>query len=127
VTSPADVQPPTREEPRVDEDDGLVPNEELTTVPGWRAAMTLNVLKELKTGQEDEEELYSQRSKLYRFRDDEWKERGLGEAKLLKHKGSGKVRFVLRHEKLQIAGKRDAVRVAEPSRKVQKLDAVVAT
>lgn len=93
-------------------------------MPGWQPAMTLSVLKELKTGEEDEEELYSQRSKLYRFKDGEWKERGLGEAKLLKHKVTGKVRFVIRHEKLQIAGKRDAARDPEQSRKSQKLDAV---
>ena len=40
----------------------------------------------IATGEEDEDEIYSQRSKLYRFRDGEWKERGIGNAKLLKHK-----------------------------------------
>lgn len=41
------------------------------------------------------------RGTLYRFSPDtkEWKERGRGDAKLLKHKLTGKVRFVMREEK----------------------------
>ncbi|CAE8592863.1 unnamed protein product [Polarella glacialis] len=46
-----------------------------------------------------EEEIYSQRSKLYRFSDGDWKERGLGDAKLLRHYETGKTRFLLRQEK----------------------------
>ena len=50
----------------------------------------------------DECELYVQRSKLFvRSLDGEWKERGLGEAKLLQHKGSGKVRLALCDENTQ--------------------------
>ena len=67
-------------------------------IEGWTPSVSLD-LKEVQTGEEDEEELYSQRSKLYRFRDGDWKERGLGEAKLLKHKETSKVRFMLRQEK----------------------------
>jgi len=43
-------------------------------------------------------ELYSQRATLYRYRELAWRERGVGEAKLLKHKETGKVRFVIRDE-----------------------------
>ncbi|KAK1442831.1 ran binding protein [Babesia gibsoni] len=63
-------------------------------------------VKEVKvvTGEEDEEVFWQQRSKLYRFGTDTdgeqvWKERGLGESKLLKHKVTGKIRFLLRQEK----------------------------
>ncbi|GIX64331.1 ran binding family protein 1, putative [Babesia caballi] len=63
-------------------------------------------VKEIKvvTGEEDEEVFWQQRSKLYRFATDTdgeqvWKERGLGESKLLKHKTTGKIRFLLRQEK----------------------------
>ena len=38
-------------------------------------------------------ELYSQRSRLFRYRGDMWEKKGLGEAQLLLHKRSGKVRF----------------------------------
>merc|ERR1712070_1185986 len=53
----------------------------------------------VETGAEDYEELYSQRSRLYQFQDREWKECGLGYAKLLKHKQTGKVRFMLQQDK----------------------------
>ena len=46
----------------------------------------MKVKDTIATGEEDEDEIYSQRSKLYRFRDGEWKERGIGNAKLLQHK-----------------------------------------
>ncbi len=43
---------------------------------------------EVKTGEEDEEILFKQRCKLYRFNTEtkEWKEKGVGEIKILKHK-----------------------------------------
>jgi hypothetical protein len=40
----------------------------------------------VKTGEEDEIELHKFRTKLYRNRDNEWKERGVGDLKFLKHK-----------------------------------------
>ncbi|CAJ1425839.1 unnamed protein product [Effrenium voratum] len=51
------------------------------------------------TGEEDEEEIYTQRSKLYRFKDAEWKERGLGDSKLLRHRVTGRIRYMMRQEK----------------------------
>lgn len=47
---------------------------------------------DVKTGEEDEDVLYSHRAKLFRFVDNEWKERGLGEVKILRHQASGKLR-----------------------------------
>lgn len=46
----------------------------------------------MKTGEEDEEVVYSHRAKLFRFADGEWKERGLGDVKILRHNQSGKLR-----------------------------------
>ena len=37
-------------------------------------------------GTEDEVCIYKERAKLYRFRNKEWKERGIGHAKLMRHK-----------------------------------------
>ncbi|CAE7407298.1 Ranbp2 [Symbiodinium sp. CCMP2456] len=82
----------------VDESE-LVQEEEVLAVKGWTPSMTLEVRDDLETGEEREEELYCQRSKLYRFRDAEWKERGVGDAKLLKHQVNGKIRFLLRQER----------------------------
>ncbi|CAN0880159.1 Ran-binding protein 1 homolog c [Linum grandiflorum] len=50
------------------------------------------------TGEEDEDPILDLKSKLYRFDMDgsQWKERGTGTVKLLKHKNTGKVRLVFR-------------------------------
>ncbi|XP_065149167.1 E3 SUMO-protein ligase RanBP2 isoform X1 [Paramisgurnus dabryanus] len=56
----------------------------------------------VKTGEEEEEEMFCNRAKLFRFDSDtkEWKERGLGCIKILKHKTSGKVRLLMRREQV---------------------------
>ena len=54
---------------------------------------------EIKTGEEDEDLIYKGRGRLYRFRDGEWKERGTGDMKLLRHKTEKKIRFILRQDK----------------------------
>ncbi|KAL8436618.1 hypothetical protein ACSSS7_001548 [Eimeria intestinalis] len=54
----------------------------------------------VETGEEEEDTFWKCRSKLYRWAaGSEWKERGLGEAKLLQHKETKKIRFLLRQEK----------------------------
>jgi len=54
---------------------------------------------ELKTAEEDEDVLFKERAKLWRFDANEWKERGNGDIKLLKHKESSKIRLLMRREK----------------------------
>lgn len=53
------------------------------------------------TGEEDEDAIIDLKSKLYRFdkTGKQWKERGAGTVKLLKHKETGKVRLVMRQSK----------------------------
>ncbi|KAG8038783.1 hypothetical protein G9C98_000338 [Cotesia typhae] len=55
---------------------------------------------DVKTGEEDEEILYCHRAKLFRYdaKTKEWKERGLGDLKILKHDKNKKTRFVMRRE-----------------------------
>lgn len=84
-----------------EEDDDDDVQKEVTVVDGWTPSLTLEVLDSVETGEEGEEQLWSQRSKLFRFRDEEWKERGLGEAKLLRSKATGRVRFLLRQDKTE--------------------------
>ena len=43
--------------------------------------------------------IYKQRVKLFRFRDNQWKERGIGNAKLLRNNDKKSIRFVMRQEK----------------------------
>ena len=60
----------------------------------------LNLAKvEVKTGEEDEDLIFKSRGKLFRFRDGEWKERGTGDLKLLRHKTEKKIRFIFRQDK----------------------------
>ncbi|XP_057424125.1 ran-binding protein 1 homolog b-like [Lotus japonicus] len=53
------------------------------------------------TGEEDEDSIIDLKAKLYRFDKDgnQWKERGTGTVKFLKHKATGKVRLVMRQSK----------------------------
>ncbi|XP_033325702.2 E3 SUMO-protein ligase RanBP2 isoform X1 [Megalopta genalis] len=57
---------------------------------------------EVKTGEEDEDVLYCHRAKLFRHdkSENEWKERGIGDIKLLRHKETGKLRLVMRREQI---------------------------
>jgi len=56
---------------------------------------------ETKTNEESEEQLFKMRAKLFKFVRDanEWKERGTGEVRLLKHKENAKTRLVMRRDK----------------------------
>ncbi|GAA6096642.1 E3 SUMO-protein ligase RanBP2 isoform X1 [Tachysurus ichikawai] len=57
---------------------------------------------DVKTGEEEEEEIFCNRAKLFRFETEtkEWKERGIGSIKILKHKTSGKYRLLMRREQV---------------------------
>ncbi|XP_034056007.1 ran-specific GTPase-activating protein [Gymnodraco acuticeps] len=59
--------------------------------------------QDVKTLEEDEEELFKMRAKLYRFASEnepaEWKERGTGDVKLLKHREKGTIRLLMRRDR----------------------------
>lgn len=56
---------------------------------------------EVDSGETEETEIYTQRCKLYRYYapTPEWKERGLGDVRMLKHNESNIIRVLLREEK----------------------------
>ncbi|KAH7374695.1 RanBP1 domain-containing protein [Plectosphaerella cucumerina] len=56
---------------------------------------------ETRTNEESEEQLFKMRAKLFKFvkESSEWKERGTGDVRLLKHKENGKTRLVMRRDK----------------------------
>ncbi|RWS05179.1 ran-specific GTPase-activating protein-like protein [Dinothrombium tinctorium] len=60
-------------------------------------------LVDTKTHEEEEEELIKLRARLYRYETsdegNEWKERGTGEVKILKHKTRSSIRLVMRRDK----------------------------
>jgi len=57
--------------------------------------------KEVFSGEENEDIIFKMRAKLYRFDQPskQWKERGIGDIKFLKHKETGKIRILMRREK----------------------------
>ena len=57
-------------------------------------------LVEVTSGEENEEVLYSHRAKLFRYADREWKERGLGDMKILKNRANGFCRLLMRREQV---------------------------
>ncbi|XP_006873099.1 PREDICTED: E3 SUMO-protein ligase RanBP2 isoform X2 [Chrysochloris asiatica] len=75
-----------------DDDDG----------PHFEPVVPLPDKIEVKTGEEDEEQVFCNRAKLFRFDADskEWKERGIGNVKILRHKTSGKIRLLMRREQV---------------------------
>ncbi|XP_075983508.1 ran-specific GTPase-activating protein-like [Anticarsia gemmatalis] len=68
--------------------------------PHYDPIVTLPLV-EIQTNEEEEEELVKIRARLYRYDtgDHEWKERGTGDIKLLRHKLNNTVRVVMRRDK----------------------------
>lgn len=56
---------------------------------------------EVKTNEENEDVVFKIRAKLFKFHPEakEWKERGTGDVKFLKHKETGKTRLLMRRDK----------------------------
>ncbi|XP_030766010.1 E3 SUMO-protein ligase RanBP2 [Sitophilus oryzae] len=82
-----------------DESDGSYMEEEEANVY-FKPVVPLPDKIDVKTGEENEEVLYCHRAKLFRFSAGEWKERGLGDVKILKDNVSGKLRVVMRREQV---------------------------
>ena len=55
----------------------------------FEPVVTLPEVTDLKTGEEGCRVLFCQRARLYRFTDKQWKERGIGEMKLLRNNETG--------------------------------------
>ena len=91
-TAVKDAHSPADTKPKEDENDVKYGDEE-------EEKEKISNKSNLKTGNEDEDPIWIQKAKVYRFRDEKWKERGNGYCKLLRHKESKKIRFLLRTEK----------------------------
>lgn len=93
---------PTKTDPSNEvEDDGMYKTEDRDDIQ-FEPVVQMPDKVELVTGEEDEEALYSQRVKLFRFDSNtsQWKERGVGILKLLKNNSNGKLRVLMRREQV---------------------------
>ena len=79
-----------------DNGDYFNPEEEVAIGDAKNCELPVSVVK---SGEENEELIFKMRARLYRWRDNEWKERGTGEIKLLRDKTEKRIRFVLRQDK----------------------------
>lgn len=108
VTTPAPEAEKEEETPKADEP----PKKEETVKEEESTATFEPVVKleevEVKSGEEDEEVVCAFRSKLFIFGETlldvgtgkkSWRERGIGEAKILRHKEHSRIRFLMRQEK----------------------------
>ena len=70
--------------------------------PHFEPVIPLPEKIDVKTGEEDEEVMFSHRAKLYRFAAEEkqWKDRGVGDIKLLRKNLTGKMRVLMRREQV---------------------------
>uniref|UniRef100_A0A669CZQ8 E3 SUMO-protein ligase RanBP2 n=1 Tax=Oreochromis niloticus TaxID=8128 RepID=A0A669CZQ8_ORENI len=94
---------PTAEQERaVESDNDSTHAEEDEDGPHFEPIVPLPDKVDVKTGEEEEEETFCTRAKLYRFDTEtkEWKERGIGNVKILKHSTKGKVRLLMRREQV---------------------------
>ncbi|CAC5400281.1 RANBP2 [Mytilus coruscus] len=68
--------------------------------PHYKPIIALPDLVDVKTGEEDYEKMFCQRAKLYRFHKEtnQWKEIGLGEMKILRHRVNSRYRLILRRQ-----------------------------
>lgn len=80
--------------------EGTVPTDEDCSRE-YEPVVRLAQVVETKTGEEDEEVVFKIRAKLFRFSKElnEWKERGTGDVRVLKHKENRKIRLLMRREK----------------------------
>ncbi|XP_008275426.1 E3 SUMO-protein ligase RanBP2 isoform X1 [Stegastes partitus] len=104
ITKPAfDIAKPAAEQERAAESDNDSTHiEEDEDGPHFEPIVPLPDKVDVKTGEEEEEEMFCNRAKLYRFDAEtkEWKERGIGNVKILKHSTRGKVRLLMRREQV---------------------------
>ncbi|XP_048048453.1 E3 SUMO-protein ligase RanBP2-like isoform X2 [Megalobrama amblycephala] len=101
-TKPVLGNPEAWEEKNGESDNDSTHVEEDEDGPHFEPIVPLPDKVDVKTGEEEEEEMFCKRAKLFRFDSEtkEWKERGIGSIKILKHRPSGKVRLLMRREQV---------------------------
>ena len=67
----------------------------------FKPVVTLPETVNIKSWDDDADTLFCRRCKLYRFTDErQWKDRGVGELKIMKHRVTGKVKLIMRRDQI---------------------------
>ncbi|XP_025423662.1 E3 SUMO-protein ligase RanBP2-like isoform X3 [Sipha flava] len=74
--------------------------EEHDPIPEFQPVIPLPSKVEEVTGEENDIILFERRAKLYKYVEKEWKEKGIGQLKILKNNDTDKVRLVMRREQV---------------------------
>ena len=83
-------------------DGSYAPEEEIDNYPDFKPIIPLPEEVEVKTGEEGQDVLFDQRAKLFRFSENQWKERGVGNLKFLQDPASKKIRLLMRRDQVRI-------------------------
>jgi E3 SUMO-protein ligase RanBP2 len=83
-------------------DGSYAPEEEIDNYPDFKPIIPLPEEVEVKTGEEGEDVLFDQRAKLFRFAESQWKERGVGQLRLLQDPTTKKVRLLMRRDQVSM-------------------------
>ena len=91
------MQPAANAQPNTPSQDQAPESEDVHSEPVHK----LTEMVETVTHEESEEQVFNMRCKMFKFVPEsrEWKERGTGDVRLLKHKENGKTRLVMRRDK----------------------------
>ncbi len=92
------VQSPSVQVPEDEEESDDEKTAEHDPIPDFKPIIPLPDEVNVKTGEEEEEVLFENRAKLFRYADKEWKERGTGPLKILKNPNTGRVRILMRRD-----------------------------
>lgn len=98
--SPAKSKTTVPGSPEVDRDGMYVNKDGEDDHIYFEPVITLPEKVEVVTGEEDEKVLFEHRAKLFRFKNKEWKERGLGDIKILENNRTKKIRVLMRREQI---------------------------
>ena len=85
-----------------DDNEGVEVDDNHPDGPHFEPIISLPEKIDVRTGEEDEEVMFSHRAKLFRFvaEEKQWKERGIGDIKLLRNVTSGKMRVLMRRDQV---------------------------
>ncbi|KAG0717434.1 E3 SUMO-protein ligase RanBP2 [Chionoecetes opilio] len=89
---------PVKGHREAEDNNGCYVEDDHDPCPDYKPVVPLPEKVEVRTGEEDEQILFEERAKLFRYVEKEWRERGTGLMKLLHNPGQQSVRVLMRRD-----------------------------